>query len=101
MKDDGLGADPTAEDGDYVGTFTATEAGTYRLQAMVSGVSPSGEAFTRSQEHTIVVDEPTVELTGEANAVLDSKNARLRIHLHVKQPSGSRAHSTLYRPYAE
>jgi len=105
MKDDGTHPlDMVANDGIFVGTVKAPEAGTYRAQAVLSGAHTDGRQFIRTTQHMINVVERYLTLTGEA-FVEESKNSKERVvvNLVVKPISSARlqADTKVYRAYAE
>eukprot|EP00041_Stephanoeca_diplocostata_P031622 m.989815 g.989815 ORF g.989815 m.989815 type:complete len:717 (-) comp23997_c0_seq1:1952-4102(-) len=103
MKDDGTGADETANDGDYAGTISATQAGVYTLQASLTGKSGMG-FFTRTQEHTITVNDAVLTFYGTAVGYVDHSSPeapRLKLSVLVDTPDVSEAATSLLKPYAE
>lgn len=103
MTDDGTGADETANDGDYAGTVKATQAGVYTLQASLTGKSGMG-FFTRTQEHTITVNDPVLTFYGTAVGYVDNSSPeapRLKLSVLVDTPDVSEAATSVLKPYAE
>lgn len=100
MTDTGVGVDETADDGEYAGAIEATEVGPYRMEAMVSGVSSEGAQYTRSAEHTVIVDDPQLVLTDKIYSIVDRKTNRLSIYLMAK-PTSSAAKAFVFKPYME
>lgn len=65
MHDDGLHSDGAANDGVYGGSFSATELGSYTVQATLIGTGAAGP-FVRTTQHLVEVIPRMLQLTSEA-----------------------------------
>jgi hypothetical protein len=65
MHDDGLHSDGAANDGIYGGSFSATEVGSYTVQATLIGSGATGP-FVRTTQHFVQVVPRMMQLTGQA-----------------------------------
>jgi len=105
MKDDGVHPlDREAKDGIFVGTVIASEEGTYKAKASLSGIHSDGTGFTRTTQHIINVVQKYLSLTGDAFAHESEKSKnRMDIRL-VVSPSANASllrDEKVYRGYAE
>jgi ADP-dependent glucokinase len=98
MHDDGLHGDGEANDNVYGASLTATQAGSYVLQANMMGTHEDGTEFARSGEHIVQVVPPSIKLSGSASLRLHPFAQRAVIDIGVTGDANSDAS---YSAYAE
>jgi len=105
MKDDATHPlDTVANDGIFVGTTNASEAGTYKAKAVMSGEHSDGRPFIRTTQHLINVVEKSVSLTGDAyghenNA--DKERMVIRLVVEPTVEASRLRDSKVYRAYSQ
>jgi len=100
MHDDGLHADFEANDGIYGAIVTATEVGTYDVQAILKGKKSDGVAFVRTTQHLISSVSDGIDLVGTATGIM-TDSTHMTISLPVDAAAAANAGENTYRAYAE